>query len=126
METNRRFSEWIGNIAKTENPPTLVQGFYFGIFESAEGYTMYLVGTDCFDEEDEDWATEVVFEPADKYFVLDKDVLQSKNWEQVLEKVEKLLHNYVNSDAFQASFLKKAQGKATGFDDGNLSIIYKG
>lgn len=125
METNRRFSEWISNITKTEKLPASVQGFYFGIFESAEGYKMYLVGTDCFNEEDEDWATEVVFEPADKYFVLGKDFQAGKSWEEVLEKAEKMLFDYINSDAFRTSFLKNAQGIATGFDDGNLTIIYR-
>jgi hypothetical protein len=126
METSQRFFEWMNNITKTERIDVSIIGFYFGIFETTTGFEMYVAGTISFDEEDEDWATEVGFEPVDKYFTLGEDFQLGKDWEQVLEKVESMLYSYVNSDAFLTSFLKNAEGIATGFDDGNLTIIYRG
>lgn len=124
MTVEQRFSEWIDNINQEEIVDSSIIGFNFGLFETTDGYKMYLIGSKTFDKDDEDWATNVDFEPKQKYFKLGEEFSRDKDWQDVLKFSEKLVTNYVNSKYFQKSIFVKAYGITTGFDDGNLTIIF--
>lgn len=123
MTTEQRFAEWIERINQTEKFDNSIIGFNFGLFETTEGFEMYLIGSKTFDQEDEDWATNVDFEPKEKYFQFGQEFSTNKDWQDVLKYSEKLVQDYFNSDKFKTSIFVNAKGITTGFDDGNLTII---
>jgi hypothetical protein len=116
------FEKWIRTIVDTEKPSKKIIGYYFGIFESeAKQYTLYLTGSEEFDEKDEDWACNDDFEPKDKYLSLSQ--YKGLKWDDVLNKIIIILNEFIITDLYKNSFFFTAQKIATGFDDGNLVFI---
>jgi hypothetical protein len=68
-QTNLR--NWIDGITKAENPDKTIVAYYFGLFETHDGYTIYLVGSKEYDSEDDDWACNNDFSPSEKYLPLE-------------------------------------------------------
>lgn len=120
---DQRLHEWVDNINKTERIDKSIIAFNFGLFESEEGFTMYLTGSKVFDEDDDDWATNMDFEPKQKYFSFGTVFLKDKDWEDILKYSENLVRTYIASEAFKTSIFVQAKGIAVGFDDGDLTII---
>lgn len=115
------FEEWITGITKTEKPSKKIIAFYFGLFESADNeYMMYLSGSREFDG-DGDWACYDDFEPKEKYLPLAQ--YKGLGWEVVLDNVVATLQEFVKTDLYLNSFFSKAKGIATGFDNGDLTLI---
>ncbi len=124
MTVEQRFTMWIENISQSEKIDNSIIGFNFGLFETTDGFEMYLIGSKTFDIDDEDWATNEDFEPKQKYFQFGKDFSSNKDWQDIQKYSEKLVQEYVNSDKFNTSIFANAKGITTGFDDGNLTIIH--
>lgn len=82
-----------------------------------------MVGSEAFDEEDDDWATDVNFEPEEKYFQIDCSVVKGKDWVKVLELSEGLVREYLKSESLNKAIFKNAEAITTGFDDGELVRI---
>ncbi|RDV15471.1 hypothetical protein DXT99_08220 [Pontibacter diazotrophicus] len=120
MSTKINFTNWLDRINKTESVSDSIVAFNFGLFETERSYTIYLIGSETFDEDDDDWATNVDFEPEEKYFELEPSTVNGKDWESVLEVSEGLISEYVNSENFNNSIFKNAEAITTGFDDGDL------
>ena len=118
--TENIFNDWLDQILKTEKPNADIQAYYFGILETEDGYETYLVGSEEFDEEDEDWACNTDFEPKYKYLTIGQNGV---DWELILADVKKNIENYIQSPNFKNSFLEKAKAIATGFDGGDLFRI---
>ncbi len=123
MTVEQRFIEWLENINNSEKIDSSIIGFNFGLFEATDGFEMYLIGSKTFDIDDEDWATNVDFEPKHKYFQFGKDLSADKDWQDIQNFSEKLVSEYVNSSRFKNSIFANAKGITTGFDDGNLTLI---
>ncbi|VTR49165.1 hypothetical protein [Sphingobacterium thalpophilum] len=119
----QRFHEWLNNINKTEKIDNSIVAFNFGLFESEEGFTMYLNGSKIFDKEDDDWAANMDFEPKQKYFSFGTEFLKDKDWKDILKYSENLVQTYIASEDFKTSIFVQAKGVAVGFDDGDLTII---
>lgn len=120
---DQRFHEWLDNINKTERIDKSIIAFNFGLFESEEGFTMYLNGSKIFDEDDDDWAANLDFEPKEKYFSFGTEFLKDKDWEDILKYSQNLIQTYIASEEFKTSIFAQAKGIAVGFDDGELTII---
>lgn len=123
ITVDQRFHEWLETINKIEKIDKSIIAFNFGLFESEEGFTMYLNGSQTFDEDDEDWATNMDFEPKQKYFSFGSEFLKDKNWQDILNYSEHLVQTYIASEEFKTSVFAQAKGIAVGFDDGELTII---
>ncbi|WP_073309029.1 hypothetical protein [Flavobacterium terrae] len=123
MNLNNQFEEWVKNINSNEKIENNIKAFNFGLFETENGYTMYLIGAKEYKENDDDWATVVDFEPTDKYFEMDKSIIKDKDWKEVLKLSTDLVSDYVKSKGFENSFLKNAEVITVGFDDGDLIRI---
>ena len=117
------FAALMDDLNKNEKVDDSIIGFNFGLFETSTGFTMYLLGSKTFDVEDEDWATNVDFEPKQKYFQFGKEFSANKDWQQILKISEKLILDYIASENFKTSIFTHAKGITTGFDDGNLTIL---
>ncbi len=123
MSTKTDFNNWLDRINKSETISDKIVAFNFGLFETENGYTIYLIGSETFDEEDDDWATNVDFEPEEKYFELDSSLVKRKDWQEVLEITEKRVKEYLNSESLNNTIFKNAKAITTGFDDGDLLRI---
>lgn len=123
MTIEKNFIEWLENSNEFENVDNSIIGFNFGLIETTNGFEMYLIGSKTFDKDDEDWATNVDFEPKQKYFQFGKEFSANKDWQDILKISEKLIRNYVDSEKFKTSLFANAKGITTGFDDGNLTLI---
>ena len=123
MTLEIQFNEWLDKLNKTEQADNSIIAFNFGLFETHEGFTMYLIGSETFDPDDDDWAVNVDFEPKDKYLTFEKSLIKTKEWKEIQKISTKLITDYVNSEKFKESILKNATAITTGFDDGDLTRI---
>lgn len=120
---DQRFHEWVENINETERIDKSIIAFNFGLFESKEGFTMYLTGSKIFDKDDDDWAANMDFEPKQKYFSFGNEFLKDKDWQDILKYAESLVQSYVKSEDFKTSIFAQTIAITMGFDDGELTII---
>jgi hypothetical protein len=114
---------WLNNIQKIDGiPPKEVIAFNFGIYESENGYKIYLVGSFEYDENDADWACIELPTKSHRYFDLPKE-LQSKDWDEILTASAKSLTELEKEGNLKIGLLKNAIAITTGFDDGELIRI---
>ena len=75
---------------------------------------MELVGTDSFDEDDEDWACDEVcdFGTRENPF----SWIENAEWSTILEKMVQLLNRYITNGLY-ADILKQYEGIGVGFVD---------
>lgn len=85
---------WLQNIVQTEKPSASIIAFNFGLFETEEGYSLYLICSSEFDEDDADWATTEDFTPIDKYLPLLQEEFSDLKWNDALAKVETELQEF--------------------------------
>lgn len=82
---------------------------------------MELVGTECFDEDDEDWPCEEItdFGTREGLLVWNKVA----KWDEVLGAMISILRGYLENGKC-AEVLKSKVGIGIGFVDGDLEILY--
>jgi hypothetical protein len=115
--------EWLYSICATESPSVQIVAYNFGLYETQEGYSIYLTGSKIFNTSDDDWSTNIDFEPNIKYLALNINEYKSLKWEDVLEKVKFQLFKFIKTDQFKNSFFRYAKAITVGFDDGDLHRI---
>ncbi|MBK6725042.1 MAG: hypothetical protein IPG58_17820 [Acidobacteria bacterium] len=115
--------EWLTEICSTEKPDDSIVAYNFGLFETDEGFTVYLVGSNEYNEADPDWACTETFVPKQKYFPLSSSEYENLDWQQVLETFTAQLTRFTQTDSFINSFFVDAVAITTGFDDGDLVNI---
>ena len=122
--TYNNFANWLLRVNQTDLPPKDIIAFNFGLFENANGYyTTYLTGSRNFDPKDDDWAGDMDYAPAEKYFDLREYRSTEKEWQEVLRDVVNLVKQFTKSPEFSASFLAEASAITVGFDDGELEHV---
>ena len=111
---------WLDNVLSNSLPNEVV-AINFNIYEDGNNkWSLELVGTSSFDENDSDWACDEVFTTRNNPFVI---TLES-DWKTVEDKFSDIIKDYLN-DGKYSNLLKKYKGIGIGFVDGDLSIIYK-
>lgn len=109
--------DWISDIDKNEKLPSDIIALNFGLFEP---YGIELIGSNEYDEEDEDWACNEDFVPQ-KRTCPKLPISSDTPWERVLEEITIILKDLVkenkNIRLFQVKHI------TTGFCDGNLVVI---
>lgn len=120
MKYRNEFKKWIQEISDNESPNSSIIAFWFGLFETTNGYTLYLTGSNEYDKNDDDWACNNHFEPSNKYFPLPKEYVTNKNWQNILTDSIEIVNEYLESTDFENSILKEAVAVAIGFDNGDL------
>lgn len=113
--------EWFEKLNETEKIPTNIIAINFGLFESDKNYIIYLVGSETYDENDDDWATEVNYEPQNKYLKLID--IQKMNWKEVQNETGKIIAELIYVENFEDSIFSKIKNITVGFDDGDLIKI---
>ncbi|MDA7501772.1 hypothetical protein N8482_00695 [Chitinophagales bacterium] len=120
MTFEREFLDWMTSMNQTEKPGKEIIGFWFGLFETTTGYTMYLIGSKEFDEQDDDWACNCDYQPLNRDIDLPSHYVKGKEWEDVLHDSLEIISNYISSATFRTSFLADAIAIAAGFNGGDF------
>ncbi|HEY6019519.1 MAG TPA: hypothetical protein VIY48_06350 [Candidatus Paceibacterota bacterium] len=115
---NYGIATWLTGIAETEFPSGGVVAFNIGLFEGAEGFTAYLIGSKEYDSSDSDWACSEDFVPERKYFKLEHSI--GKEWGLLESEVVNEVKSFLLSPSAAKSFFAKAVAVTVGFDDGDL------
>ncbi|WP_339725629.1 hypothetical protein [Maribacter stanieri] len=121
-EIKRLISFWINRIDDKEVISKSVKAFNFGIIETEDDYQTYLVGTNNYDTENDDWACEEDFTPKEKYLSLGVDSKKWK-WKEIQSIVKNGIEEFIETRISPLTFVHKAEYLTTGFDDGELLKI---
>lgn len=120
-EVATRFLAWLESALLEARSETIV-GFSINLYDSP--FEAELVGASQFDPANPDWATEECWEPAQRCFPFPDD-LDEVPWAARLEFVEGLLRSYLTGSSEAVEILKRAQGVAVGFVDGDLVLLHQ-
>ena len=119
-DINCKFFDWMDNILQEEFPEDTV-AICFNLYECEENmWSMELVGTDEFDEDDDDWACEEIIAFRKNPFVFEF----SADWEEILEITKRMIEQYLEEGVYSDKFCSY-EAVAAGFVDGDLRIIYQ-
>ena len=99
---------WIKLLCIEEAPAESITALNFGVFESLNGFTLYLTGACDYDAEDDDWACSLDYEPKRKYLEI---------------KVVEILASLLSNTKIKESKLFYNRIITIGFDDGELLRI---
>ncbi len=110
-----KIEAWIKRI--NERPE--IEAINIGLLQTETGYQAYLIGSCEYDTDDDDWACNENYVPADKY--LDLPHCADLTWEALLNSVLQSLSEFMaqNTD----SILHHVPIVTVGFDDGELIRI---
>lgn len=111
---------WIKEIANEEIVPENTQALNFGIFESENGYTVYLTGSMEYDIEDDDWACNEDFVPNNRYLEFNEEEISNLDWEDFQNLMVESLKNIIDSKEISEYKILNIDNITTGFDDGEL------
>ena len=117
------FYKWI-NDSLSKKLPEDIEGFSFNLIENSGDFSVELVGTSSFDEDDQDWACDEIFEPNRRAISIPEKYSELQ-WESCLDNMQTLLINYIKSNEKGALVLQRAQGIGIGFVDGDLVVVKK-
>lgn len=101
-----------------------IRGYSFNLIETGGEYSVELIGASTFDEIDPDWACDEVFEGTPRSIPIPEPI-HGGNWESCLTNMKSYLGDYLSFGDENARTLKRADGIAIGFVDGDLHTIYK-
>jgi hypothetical protein len=121
-EIKRLISFWINRIDDKEQIPKSIKAFNFGIIETENDYQTYLVGTNNYDSENDDWACEEDFTPNERYLSLGIDS-KKWNWNEIQSIVKTGIEQFIETRISPLTFVHKAEYLTVGFDDGELLKI---
>lgn len=123
MKMKEEIINWLNRIEQIDGiPPIEVIAFNIGIYESENGFELYLVGGYEYDEDDDDWACIEMPEAIHRYMSLPPELSKLK-WEDLLKNIANTLKELEKEGRFKTTILKNAQAITTGFDDGELIKI---
>jgi hypothetical protein len=117
------FNDWLAQICTTEKPDKSIVAYNFGLFETSNGYTAYLIGSKTYDPEETDWATEVDFAPTLKYYELPSLNFKHLQFDVAQSNIKQMIKEFMKSSIYKQSFFMHAKAITIGFDDGDLEEI---
>jgi len=117
---NNKFNEWLNDILKNDLPKGII-AINFNLYEDSNNkWSIELIGSSVFDENNDDWACNEVFTTRDNPFILVKE----SDWKAIEIIFKNLVEEYLKYGKY-ANKLKKYTAIGIGFVDGDLSILYK-
>ena len=122
MTLRNLIKEWILRVENQDPPSKEIKAFNFGLLETENGYSSYLIGTKTYSEIDDDWACDEDYTPSERYLNIPKENMPS-GWAELQETFAQELIGIINSEELKSSFLSTAEFITTGFDDGELTKV---
>ncbi len=113
------FSTWVDSIMKNSFPEETI-AIAFNLYEESDEdtYSVQLIGTEKFDEDD--WPCYETYTSGEDLYYWE----ESGGWQQAQESAMKNVERYLSEGAF-ADKIKGYTGVGIGFVDGDMEIIYK-
>ena len=111
----KTLQDWLAAICKTENPQQSIATFRCGLFESANEYTVFLVGENK-EQKGNNSFVRIDFEPVNMYWPVPIAAHKNKSREQIIEQLTDQLQSFIKSDLFKKSFFTKATSITTDFN----------
>ena len=119
-QENNKFNQWLNDILKNDLPKG-IKAINFNLYEDGNNkWSIELIGSSIFDENNDDWACNEVFTTRDNPFILVKE----SDWKAIEIIFKNLVEEYLKYGKY-ASKLKKYTAIGIGFVDGDLSILYR-
>ncbi|NNE20985.1 MAG: hypothetical protein HKN11_00100 [Rhizobiales bacterium] len=116
-------TQWLERITSNEAPAGDIIAFNVGLLQTADGHTAYLTGSRIYDADDDDWACNEDFSPAERYCPLDPAPGDAPDWRTVQNDVAAQVKSFLASPQGRASYLGRARAVTVGFDDGELECV---
>lgn len=117
-----KVSAWLDHVLE-QNIPDEVAAFCFNLYDDGNhAWSMELIGTERFDENDDDWPCDEIADFGTREGLLRWD--KEAEWFFILEEVKVVLSEYLKKGRF-ADVLKSKEGVGVGFVDGDIAILYK-
>ena len=114
------FEIWLNDILKEKLSDNIV-AINFNLYEDEnDKWSIELVGSSSFDENNDDWACDEVFTTRDNPYVVE----MKSNWKNAQKIFIDKINDYLDKGKYAAK-LKQSEAVAIGFVDGDLNIIYK-
>ncbi|MBU5316356.1 hypothetical protein KQI30_08740 [Clostridium bornimense] len=109
--------DWIMRVNDENILPEDITALNFGLYEP---YGIELIGSESYDEEDDDWACEEDFIP-DERDCPDLNIDDKYDWETVLNEIVIILKELV--EELEELPLLNVDHITTGFSDGDLVVV---
>lgn len=120
MTVKDKVERWLKNIAAVESLSDDIVAVNIGMFETENGYGVYMCGSKEYDEEDDDWACDADYEPGEKYLILEGKGFESMAWETLLNQMVLSLKEILKCGDESVRRFFGNRVLTTGFDEGNL------
>ncbi|MBP1547088.1 MAG: hypothetical protein J6A37_10850 [Oscillospiraceae bacterium] len=114
------FAKWADSALEKEIPENTI-ALNFNLYEESEEDTwaVQLIGSEKFDEDDEDWACYETFTTGEELYRWTEE----GGWEKALETALENLKEYLSKGKYSAELLKY-KGVGIGFVDGDICIVH--
>ena len=120
--SNNNINMWFKDLMSEVFNELNIKAINIGFIETDTSYTLYAIGACEYDYEDDDWACSEDFEPLKKYLptcYLVKDIKWNVFKEKMIEELSAIIRRK------DISIPDNIQYITCGFDDGELSTLYK-
>ena len=121
ISVESRITAWL-NLIDTPAPSEII-ALNVGIFETASGYLLYMIGTNSYDANNDDWACNEQFASDEKYFEISRSYLEDMDEEEFQDVVKNVLEVYTEDKMQNPSSLFYNKIITLGFDEGTLVRI---
>lgn len=117
---DKEFFKWLDSILKLELPNE-IKAINFNLYKDINNkWSIELIGSSSFNENDPDWACDEVFTTRENPFVITKE----SKWNEIETLFTNLVNKYLESGKY-CNKLKQYEAIGIGFVDGDLNILYK-
>jgi hypothetical protein len=99
--------DWLRNVCQNDKPKKPIAKYKFGLFESANSYTVVLVGVNEYKSKNTT-TTRIQFQPKYMYFKLPEDVYKNLKRDQLIDKLSSELKTFASTPTFKSSFFTNA------------------
>jgi|SRR5579871_759057 len=107
-EEYKSISAWLTFMCNHDKPAKPIAEFKFGMFESSDGYILFLTGQNRYNENQNRSSVRIEFQPSHMYFKLPESEYKNLTREQLLEKLTGQFKEFANTETFKNSFFTKA------------------
>ncbi|WP_422008816.1 hypothetical protein [Roseivirga pacifica] len=115
------FKEWLILTGSPKKFNRKIKALNFGLFETESGYTVYLIGSKTYFEDDPEWAINEGYAPKIKYFNFNQK--EKLKWTEFEHQIKTKIEEYLNQDKDSKSIYNKVEHITIGFDEGSLTVI---
>lgn len=112
-----KINNWLISLEQKEQIPEDIVALNIGMYETENGYCLYLCGATHYDENNDDWACDMDYQAEDAYLSLPSE----SGWNSFLNQVADVLRHYVEAHTGHTLFDNRIL--TIGFDDGDLIRI---